>query len=81
MCLKYIEGSLITYADDAIYHMLAKILKFSTTKMHCTKDNQEDFAWVIMWAEQVRGKKWTTVLGFVELKAKKNKEQSTNEPK
>ena len=28
---------------DAIYHMLAKILKFSTTKMHDTQDNQEDF--------------------------------------
>ena len=27
---------------DAIYHMLAKILKFSTTKMHGTQDNQED---------------------------------------
>ena len=28
---------------DAIYHMLAKILKFSTTKMHGAHDNQEDF--------------------------------------
>ena len=28
---------------DAIYHMLAKILKFSTTKMHYAKDNQEGF--------------------------------------
>jgi len=30
---------------------------------------------------KVKGKKWTNVLGFVELKAKKTKKQSTNEPK
>jgi len=29
----------------------------------------------------VRGKKWINVLRFVELKAKKIKKQSTNEPK
>ena len=52
MCLKYIVGSLITHANDAIYHMLAKSLKFSTTKMQCTKDNQEDFIWVEMWASR-----------------------------
>ena len=38
----------------AIYHRLAKILKFSTTKMHGTQDNQEDFAWVVMWANRQR---------------------------
>ena len=30
--------------------MLAKILKFSTTKMHGAQDNQEDFLRVVMWA-------------------------------
>jgi len=51
MCLKYNIGSLRTHSNDAIYHMLAKVLKFSTTKMHCAKYNQEDFIWVVTWAK------------------------------
>ena len=43
MCLKYNIGSLMTHSNDATYHRLAKVLKFSTTKMHDTQDNQEDF--------------------------------------
>jgi len=35
ICLKYIAGSLKTQINEAIYHMLVKILKFSTTKMQC----------------------------------------------
>ena len=36
--------------------MLAKTLKFSTTKMQCAQDAQEDFIWVIMWAKKGQGK-------------------------
>jgi len=36
-------GSVKTQSNDAIYHMLAKILKFSTTKIQCLQDNQEVF--------------------------------------
>ena len=50
MCLKYNVGSLKTQSNEAIYHKFAKILKFSTTKMQCAYDNQEDFIRVIMWA-------------------------------
>jgi len=80
MCLKYNNGSVITQSNEAIYHKLAKILKFFTTKMQCAKDNQEDFIWVVMWAK-IRGKRWTNVFGYVELTAKKTMEQPTNEPK
>jgi len=45
MCLKYSIGSLKTHSKDAIYHMITKALKFSTTKMQCAQDNQEDFTW------------------------------------
>jgi len=48
---------------DAIYHMLAKVLKFSTTKMHCAKDNQEDFQGLYVGLK-VREKKWTNILGM-----------------
>jgi len=56
MCLKYSIGSLKTHSKDAIYHMLDKALKFSTTKMHYAQDNQEDFIRVVMWARRVKGK-------------------------
>ena len=59
MCLKYRIGSLKTYSKDAIYHILDKTLKFSTTKIQCAQDNQEDFLWVIMWARRVKGMEWT----------------------
>ena len=36
--------------------MLAKTLKFSTTKMQCAQDNQKDFIWVIMWVGRVKVK-------------------------
>ena len=53
-------------------------LKFSYIRMQCAHGNQEDFSWVVMWAN-VREKKWTNVFGNVELIAKKTMEQSTNE--
>jgi len=56
MCLKYNEGSLKTQFNNANYHKLVKVLKFSTTKMQCAHDNQEIFCWVVMWAQRV-GKK------------------------
>jgi len=43
MCLKCTVGSLKPHSKDAIYHVLAKTLKFSTTKMQCAQDYQEDF--------------------------------------
>jgi len=46
MCLKYHTGSLQTQSNEANYHMLAKILKFFTTTMHCAHENQEKFIWV-----------------------------------
>jgi len=61
MCLKYSIGSLKTHCKDAIYDMLDKALKFSTTKIHCAQDNQEDFTWIVMWAIRVKGKEWTNV--------------------
>jgi len=52
MCLKYNIGLLNTYSKDAIYHTLAKTLKFSTTKMQYTEDDQKDLIWVLMWAKK-----------------------------
>jgi len=46
MRLKDNSGSPKTHANDANYHKLVKILKFSTTKMHCAHDNQQDLTWV-----------------------------------
>jgi len=43
--------------------MLAKTLKFSTTKMQCAQDNQEHFTWVVTWARRVKGKEWTNEFG------------------
>jgi len=63
MCLKYNIGSLKTHSKDTIYHMLAKTPKFSTTKMQCAQDNQEDFDRVVMWAKRVKGKEWTNKFG------------------
>ena len=75
MYLKYTAGSLKTQSSDTNYHMLAKILKFSTTKMQ----------WAV---RQLRGlyvgcnvglkegeKKRTNDLEFVELIVKKIVEQ------
>ena len=56
MCLKYVIGSLKTHSNDANYHKLDMTLKFSTTKMQCAQDNQEDFIQVVMWATRVKGK-------------------------
>jgi len=63
MCLKYSICSLKTHSKDANYHMLAKTLKFSTTKIHYGQDNQGDFIWVVMWARRVKGKEWTNEFG------------------
>jgi len=63
MCLKYSIGSLKTNSKDAIYHMLAKTLEFSTTKMQCAQSNQEDFIRVVTWARKVKGKEWTNAFG------------------
>jgi len=41
--LNYITGSLKTHSNEATCHMLAKILKFSTTRIQCAYDNQEVF--------------------------------------
>ena len=49
-------SSLKTKSTEFIYHRLAKTLKFSTTKMQCAQDNQEDFTWVVMWARKVKEK-------------------------
>jgi len=61
--LKYSIGSLKTHFNNAIYHMLAKTLKFSPTKIKCVENNQEDFIWVVLWAKRVKGKEWTNVFG------------------
>jgi len=63
MSLKYRIGSLKTRSKDAIYHMRAKTLKFSTTKMKCAQDNQDDFIWVVMWAKRVKTKEWINKFG------------------
>ena len=63
MCLKHITSSLKTHSKDVIYHMLAKTLKFSTTKMQYAQGNQEDFNRVVMWAKKVKGKEWTNAFG------------------
>jgi len=75
ICLTYIIGSIKTHSNDAIYHMVAKILKFFNMKMECAHDNQEVFCWVVMWAYRYREKKRTNILGYVELKAMKAMEQ------
>jgi len=59
MCLKYSIGSLKAHSKDAIYHMLAKTLKFSTTRMQRVQDNHEDFIRVVMWARRVKEMEWT----------------------
>jgi len=59
MCLKYNIDSLKTHSKDAIYHRLDKTLKFSTTKMQCAQDDQEDFIRVVMWARRVKGNECT----------------------
>ena len=43
--------------------MLAKTFKFSTTRMQCVQDNQEDFTWVVMWARRVRRKELINEFG------------------
>ena len=63
MYLKYSMDSLKTHSKDAIYHMLGKARKFSTTKMHYAQDNQEDFDRIVTWARRVKGKKWTNAFG------------------
>jgi len=59
MCLKYSIGSLKTHCKDAIYHMLAKIPKFSIAKIQYAKDNQDDLTWVVTWARKFKAKEWT----------------------
>ena len=46
--------------------MLAKVIKFFTTKMHCVKDNQEGLKIIKGCNDglKVRGKKWTNILGM-----------------
>jgi len=77
MCLKYNAGSLKTQSNDANYLELVKVLKFSTTKMQCAHDNQEDFTWGYNVGSTVGEKRWTNDLEFVELIAKKTMEQPT----
>ena len=43
--------------------MLDKAPKFSTTKMQCVQDDQEDFIWAVMWARMIKGKEWTNAFG------------------
>jgi len=43
--------------------MLVKTLKFSTTKMQCAQDSQEDFTWVVIWARRAKEKEWTNEFG------------------
>ena len=49
MYLKYNTSALKTQSNDTNYHRLTKILKLSATKIQCAHDNQEDFAWIVMW--------------------------------
>jgi len=37
------HGSVKAHSKDAIYHMLAKTIKFCNAKMQCAQDNQEEF--------------------------------------
>jgi len=62
MCSKYNIGSVKTHSKDAIYHKLAKTLKFPTIKMQCAQGNQENFIWVVMWA-RLKKKEWTNEFG------------------
>jgi len=48
---------------DAIYHMLAKVLKFSTTKRIMQKIIKRAFKGCNVGLK-VRGKKWTNILGM-----------------
>ena len=69
----------MTHSNDAIYHMLAKVLKFSTTKMQCTNRQSRGLSWVVMWAKV--GKEVGKYFGIVELKAIKIMEQANTLPK
>jgi len=61
--------------------MLAKTLKFSTTRMQCAQDNQEDFIWVLMWVKMVKGKEWTNAFWQGGATSQATKEQPTNHQK
>ena len=77
MCLKYTAGSFKTQSSDTNYHILAKILKFSTTKIHCAHSQSRGLYMGGNVGLKEGEKKWTNDLEFVELIAKKTMEQPT----
>ena len=81
MCLKDAIGSLKTHSKDAIYHILAKTLKFSATKIQCAQENPEDFDRVVTSGRKVKGKEWTNAFGTMWsylAKRIENNQQTTN---
>ena len=79
MCLKYNSGSLKTQSNDANYHRLVKILKFSTTKMQYAHDNQEDFTWVVTGLKG-RGKEVDKYFGICGANSQEDYGATNNEP-
>ena len=77
MCLKNNAGSLKTESNNVNYRMLAKILKFSTTKMQCAHRQSRGLFMGCNVGLNVGETRWTNVLEFVELIAKKTMEQPT----
>jgi len=77
MCLKYSAGSPKAQSNDVDYHMLTKILKFSTTKMQCAHRQSRGLRLGCNVDLKVGEKRWTNDLEFVGLIAKKTMEQPT----
>jgi len=75
MCSKYTASSLKTQSSDKNYHMLAQILKFSTTKMQCAHGQSRRLYMSGNVGLKEGEKKWTNDLKFLELIAKKTMEQ------
>ena len=77
MCLKYTAGSLKTQSSDTNYHMLAQILKLSTTKMQYAHRQSRALYVGCNVGLKEGEKKWRNYLEFVELIDKKTMEQPT----
>jgi len=77
MCLKYTVGSFKNQSSDTNYHKLAKIIKFSITKMHCAHRQSRGLYMGCNVGLKEGEKKWTNDLEFVKLIAKKTMEQPT----
>jgi len=79
MCLKYNEGLLKTQSNEANYHMLAKILKFSITKIQCAHIQSRGLFLGCNVGSQEGEKEVDKCFGNVELIAK-NYGAPNNEP-